>query len=163
MEAFKARQAERAKHLAERDDAIRQGVKAGVPFDELGRKYSITREWVKRIANIPLKAPDLYQHKRAAAIVRERFSGLTFSEMARRHGVTTERVRQIYIKAIHQKILRALKVHGISQADKRLAVFRIVMDRGKSSSSQLSTALGVPRYLVYAVRAELDSLASRSS
>lgn len=163
MDAFKVRQAERAKRLAERDEVIRQNVKVGVPFDELGRKYSITRTWVKRIANIPLKAPDLYQHKRAVTIVRERLSGLTFADLAQRHGVSKERIRQIYAKGIHRQVLRALNVHGVSEDDKRKTVSMIVRDRCELSASQISTALGVPRYLIYAVRAELDSLASQSS
>ena len=163
MEAYKARQAERAKRLAERNNEIRQGVKDGVPFDELGRKYSIKREWVKRIANIPLNAPDLYQHKRAEAIVRGRLSGLTFAELAQRHRVSKERIRKIYAKGIHRQVLRALKVHGVSEDDKRKTVSMIVSDRCELSVSQISTELGVPRYLVYAVRAEMENLASQSS
>jgi len=163
MEAYKSRQAERAKRFAERNKTIRQDVKAGVPFDEIGRKYSIMRQRVKQIANVPLEAPKPYQHKRAAAIVRERLSGLTFAEMARRHGITTERARQIYIKAINRRVLRALKLHGISHGDKRTAVSAIVRARGELSDSQIPTALGVPRNLVDAVRTELDYLVSRSS
>jgi len=158
MEAYKARQAERAKRFAERNKTIRQDVKAGVPFDEIGRKYSITRTWVKRIANIPLNAPDLYQHKRAEAIVRGRLSGLTFAELAERHGVSKERIRKIYAKGIHRQVLRALKVYGVSEDDKHRTVSMIVWDRRELSASQISTALGVPRYLVYAVRAELENL-----
>jgi len=163
MEAYKARQAERAKRFAERNNEIRQDVKAGVPLAAIERKYSIMRKRVKQIANIPLEAPKPYQHKRAAAIVRERLSGLTFAEMARRHGITTERVRQIYIKAIHRRVLRATKLYGISHDDQRKAMLSIVRARGELCDSQIPTALGVPRNLVDAVRAELDYLVSRSS
>jgi hypothetical protein len=119
--------------------------------------------WRDEIDGGYMWSPKPYQHKRAAAIVRERLSGLTFAEMARRHGITTERVRQIYIKAINRRILRAMKLHGISHDDKRKAVSSIVRARGELSDSQISTALGVPRSLVDAVRAELDYLVSRSS
>jgi hypothetical protein len=163
MEAYKARQAERAKRFAERNKAIRQGVKDGVPLAELGRKYLIKRQRLKQIANIPSKAPEPYQHKRAAAIVLERLSGLTFAELAQKHGVSKERIRQIYIKAIHRQVLRALKVHGVSEDDKRKTVSMIVWDRSTLSVSQISTELGVPRYLVYAVRAEMENLVSQSS
>ena len=163
MEAYKARQAERAKRFADRNKAIRQDVTAGVPFADIGRKYQIQRQRLKQIANIPLKAPQPYQHKRAAVIVRERLSGLTFSEMSQRHGVSKERIRQIYAKGIHRQVLRALKVHGVSEDDKRKTVSMIVRDRCELSVRQISAELGVPRYLVYAVRAEIENLASQSS
>lgn len=163
MKAYRARQAERAKRFAIRNKAIRNNVKAGIPIAEIARKYLITRGWVKQIAGIPPEPRAPYQHKRAAAIVRGRLSGLTFAELSQRHGVSKERIRQIYAKAIHRQVLRALNVHGVSQDDKRRAVSLIVRDRGELSNSQIANALGVPRYLVYAVRAEMENLVSQSS
>jgi hypothetical protein len=158
MEAYKARQVARAKRFAKRNKAIRQDVKAGIPLVEIGQKYSIQQQRVKQISNIPSKARQPYQHQRAAAIVRGRLSGMTFAELAQKHGLSNERVRQIYAKAIHRRILRALKVYGISQHDKCKAVSWIVRAKDKLSASQISSELGVPRRLVDAVRVELEYL-----
>jgi Mor family transcriptional regulator len=124
MEAYKARQAERAKRLAVRNKTIRHDVKAGIPIAEIARKYLITRGWVKQIAGIPPEPRSICQHARAAAIVRGRLSGLTFGDLARRYGVTPERVRQIHFATIRRRDRRA--AYQARQAER--AEYRVKRD-----------------------------------
>ena len=125
MKAYRARQAERVKRFAIRNKAIRNNVKAGIPIAEIARKYLITRGWVKQIAGIPPEPRAPYQHKRAAAIVRGRLSGLTFGALARRYGLNRERVRQIHINTLRRRDRRA--AYQARQAER--AAYRVKRDR----------------------------------